>query len=133
MVLDEPVATRRNLLDLIQHEHRTGFADGFEPCGLPLLADPVCAAECRLIGADVANRDAMRAGDLLNERGFSNLTGAGDDLQKPARLGEPRSEHGALRAPVVGLPFTHDIEYFYSTPRVKQTKPMDPGFAVPTT
>ena len=35
---------RRNLLDLVQHEHRAYFVGGLQPRGLPLLADPVGAA-----------------------------------------------------------------------------------------
>jgi hypothetical protein len=38
----------------------------------------------------------------------------GDDLQEPARLGEPFGEHGGLGASEAGLSFTQDIEYFYS-------------------
>jgi len=41
---------------------------------------------------------------------------AGDDLQEPARRGEPLGEGCGLEALVVGLLFTHNVEYFYSLP-----------------
>ncbi len=101
-------------MDLIQHEHRTRFVGALQPRGLPLLSDPVGAAQCRLVGAYVAHGNAEFTGNLLNESGLSNLTRACHDLQEPARLGEPRGQHGALGALEVGLFFTHYIEYFYS-------------------
>jgi hypothetical protein len=96
----------RNLLDLVQHEHRASFVGGLQPRGLPLLADPVGAAQRWLVGTDVADGNAEFTGDLLNESRLSNLTGTCDDLQESARLREPLGEHGALRAA--------EVCFFYS-------------------
>ena len=114
MIAREYQRATRNLLDLIQHEHRTRFAGGLEPRGLPLLTNPVGAAQRRLVCADVAHGDTEFTGDLLDESRLSNLARACDDLHEPPRLDEPLGENGTLRALEVSLSFTHYIEYFYS-------------------
>jgi hypothetical protein len=82
-----------------------------------LLADPVRAAQRRLIGADITYRHVKLTGDLLNQGGLADLPRTGDNLHEPPRFDEPLGEHGALGTPVRGLLFTHDVEYFYSTSR----------------
>ncbi len=90
------------------------FARGFQPRCFPLLTDPVHATQRRLVGADVAHRQAHLIGDLLNQRGLSYLARTGHHLQKSARLSEPLGEDGSLGALEGNLFCAHGIEYFYS-------------------
>lgn len=79
-----------------------------------LLTDPVRATQRRLVGADVAHRQAQLIGDLLDKRRLADLARTGHHLQEPARLGEPLGKDGSLGALEGSLFRAHGIEYFYS-------------------
>src|SRR5690606_42096415 len=106
-----------NLLNLVEHEHRTGPAGplGGQARGLPLLLDPRGSAQGRLAGAGVAHVAGEVLGDLLDERGFSHLPRPGQELDVPPRLGEPACQVSRLGPAVGRVGDTHDTEYFYST------------------
>jgi len=100
----------RDLLDLIEHQHGAAVARCFQPRRLPLLADPVSAAERRLVGTGVADRQAQLIGDLPDQRRLADLAWTGHDVQKSARLGQPLGQHGGLGASELALLFAHFIE-----------------------
>jgi hypothetical protein len=70
-----------------------------------LLADPVRAAQRRLVGADVTHRHVKLTGFLLNQGGLADLARTGDNLQEPPRFDEPLGEDGGVGAPERGLLF----------------------------
>ena len=105
-----------NLLNLVDDQDGAalpGVPRG-EACSLPLLLDPVPAAQGGLIGARETRRKTGRLGHLLDQRRLADLPGAGDRLEEAARLGEAAAKRFGLGARVRDRRFTQCIEYFYS-------------------
>jgi hypothetical protein len=76
------------LLHLVDHQD-AALAPDRQPRRLPLLRDPLGPAQGRFVGADEADRDPHRPGDLLHEGGLADLPRPRHDVDEPPRLGQP--------------------------------------------
>ena len=104
-----------DFLHLIEDKERPGRAPiiGEQAGRFPLLLDPDGVAQRRLVGAGVVRRERGQFRRLSDQRGLSDLSRSGDDLEKAAGFLESRDEVFDLR-PLKGCLFTHLTEYFYS-------------------
>jgi hypothetical protein len=72
------------------------------PRRLPLLRDPLGAAQGRLIGAGIAKPATDVLGKLLHQSGLADLPRAGHNLDKVAWLGQPMAQLRSL-GPLAGF------------------------------
>lgn len=70
----------------MEDQHGTVRALRLEPCGLPLLFDPLATPQRRFVGGRDLRRELGRFDDLLDERGLRDLPQARDDLDEAAWL-----------------------------------------------
>ena len=105
----------RDLLDFVEHQHGARWAVG-QSRRLPLLRDPVRAAQHRLVRAGQTHRAVEVLDDLLNQRGLADLARSRQHLDESPRFVQPGREHRALRAPIgfARIIFALHAEYFYS-------------------
>ena len=101
------------LLHLVENQDGA-VGTGGQARGLPLLGDPLGAAQRRLVGASEADRNLRRLSDLLHQGGLAHLPRPRHDVDESSRFSEPPGQLGRLR-PLKGRPsFAHNVEYFYS-------------------
>jgi pimeloyl-ACP methyl ester carboxylesterase len=84
----------RNLLNLIEHQHRAPLAGlgRLQTRSLPLLLDPVPTAQRRFIGAREAGTIMPSLDDLANEGRLADLPRTDDRLDEAARLAQPPAD-----------------------------------------
>lgn len=90
----------RDLLNLVEHEHGTRLARVLreQACGIPLLSDPLHAAQRGLVGACDPVRQTQGFHHLLHQCALTHLARTGHHVQETAGLGEAAQKQAGLRA-----------------------------------
>jgi len=90
----------RNLLHFVE-DQQCAFPARFvgqRPRRLPLLLQPIAAAQSRFVRAGIAGRQAGSRRDLPDQRSLAHLPRPGDDLDKSARLFQAAGQFSRLGA-----------------------------------
>ena len=101
-----------DLVNLIQHKDGSSSAgiQRLKARRIPLLFNPLRAAQRRLVGAGVAVWEAGCTDDLLYQRCLAHLARAHDSLKESAGFFEPAGEDGSLGTNEDYDPFAHYYE-----------------------
>lgn len=90
-------------MDFVKGQHGPFAAGpaGDKARGVPLLGDPLAAAQGRFVGRGVGRRRAKRFEHLAHERGLSDLSRAGDDLDEAPRLRQAAGQRDGMGPDIV--------------------------------